>query len=61
MENKFAITPPSKTFAKNFIKPFKLYFDPQFIGIDELDVSQAGIVCDQPLGNGCVRRLSFRH
>ncbi len=43
MENKFAITPPSKTFAKNFIKPFKLYFDPQFIGIDELDVSRPAL------------------
>ena len=43
MENKFAFTPPSKTFAKNFIKPFKLYFDPQFIGIDELDVSRPAL------------------
>ena len=43
MENKFAFTPPSKTFAKNFIKPFKLYFDPQFIGIDELNVSRPAL------------------
>ncbi len=33
-------TPPTKAFAKNFIQPFKVYFDPQFFGLDELDVSR---------------------
>ncbi len=38
--NKYDYTPLSTSFARNFIKPFKLYFDPQFFGLEELDVSR---------------------
>lgn len=30
--------PPSQEFARNFIAPFKNYFQPEFYGIDEVDV-----------------------
>jgi len=36
-------TPPTKAFAKNFIQPFKLYFDPHFFGLDKLDVTKPAI------------------
>jgi len=36
----FDFTPPSKTFARGFIAPFKFYFAPQFYGLKELDVSR---------------------
>jgi len=36
----YDFTPPSKAFAKSFIAPFKLYFDPQFFGIEDLDVNR---------------------
>lgn len=32
--------PPSTLFAKNFIKPFKAYFDPQFFGLEDLDMTR---------------------
>lgn len=40
---KFDFTPPSKTFARAFIAPFKFYFDPQFYGLQELDVSRPAL------------------
>lgn len=40
---QFDFTPPSKTFARGFIAPFKFYFAPQFYGLDELDVSRPAI------------------
>src|SRR5690606_26734244 len=43
MSKKFAFTPPSRTLAKQFIKPFKFYFDPQFYGLDELDTSRPAL------------------
>lgn len=43
MSKKFDFTPPSRAFAKQFIKPFKFYFDPQFYGLDELDVSRPAL------------------
>lgn len=43
VKNKFAFEPPSKTFIKNFMQPFKLYFSPQFFGLDELDVSKPAL------------------
>ncbi len=36
----FDFTPPSKLFARAFIAPFKFYFDPQFYGLEEVDVSR---------------------
>lgn len=38
--SKFDFTPPSKTFAKNFIRPFKLWFAPSFYGLEKLDVTK---------------------
>ena len=32
--------PPSKEFVSNFIAPFKQYFEPEFIGIDDIDASR---------------------
>jgi 1-acyl-sn-glycerol-3-phosphate acyltransferase len=32
--------PPSQEFARNFIAPFKQYFHPEFIGIDEVDTTR---------------------
>jgi 1-acyl-sn-glycerol-3-phosphate acyltransferase len=32
--------PPSQDFARNFIAPFKQYFEPEFFGIDEVDTSR---------------------
>ncbi len=42
-QSDFDFSPPSKTFARGFIAPFKFYFAPQFYGIDELDVSRPAI------------------
>ncbi len=42
-DDGFDFTPPSKTFARMFIAPFKFYFAPQFYGIDELDVSRPAL------------------
>jgi 1-acyl-sn-glycerol-3-phosphate acyltransferase len=42
-QKSFDFTPPSKTFARTFIAPFKFYFSPQFYGLDELDVSRPAI------------------
>ncbi|HLP20621.1 MAG TPA: hypothetical protein VK174_09985, partial [Chitinophagales bacterium] len=39
----YDFNPPSKTFARGFIAPFKFYFAPQFYGLDELDVSRPAI------------------
>ena len=41
--HKFDFDPPSKTFARTFIAPFKFYFSPQFYGLDELDVSRPAL------------------
>jgi len=38
--SKFDFNPPSKSFAKNFIRPFKLWFAPNFYGLEKLDVSK---------------------
>jgi 1-acyl-sn-glycerol-3-phosphate acyltransferase len=38
--DRFSFRPPSKTFVRNFMLPFKFYFAPQFYGLDELDVSK---------------------
>ncbi|MBX2904342.1 MAG: acyltransferase family protein [Chitinophagales bacterium] len=38
--SKFDFNPPSKTFARNFIRPFKLWFAPNFYGLEKLDVSK---------------------
>ncbi len=38
--SKFDFRPPSKSFARNFIRPFKLWFAPEFYGLDKLDVSK---------------------
>ncbi|MBS1625215.1 MAG: acyltransferase family protein [Bacteroidetes bacterium] len=35
--------PPSRDFAKQFIKPFKRYFTPEFHGIDEVDASRPAL------------------
>jgi 1-acyl-sn-glycerol-3-phosphate acyltransferase len=35
--------PPSKEFAKQFIKPFKQYFTPEFYGIDEVDATRPAL------------------
>ena len=42
-QSDFDFTPPSKTFARGFIAPFKFYFAPQFYGLDELDVSRPAL------------------
>jgi 1-acyl-sn-glycerol-3-phosphate acyltransferase len=42
-QSDFDYNPPSKTFARGFIAPFKFYFAPQFYGLDELDVSRPAI------------------
>lgn len=39
----FDFEPPSKTFARGFIAPFKFYFAPQFYGLNELDVSRPAL------------------
>lgn len=39
----FDFVPPSKTFARGFIAPFKFYFAPQFYGLNELDVSRPAL------------------
>jgi 1-acyl-sn-glycerol-3-phosphate acyltransferase len=41
--NKFDFTPPSKTFARWFIAPFKFYFAPQFYGLDKVDVTKPAL------------------
>lgn len=41
--DKFNFSPPSKTFARGFIAPFKFYFSPQFYGLDELDVTRPAL------------------
>jgi 1-acyl-sn-glycerol-3-phosphate acyltransferase len=33
-------TPPTKEFTRSFIAPFKRYFKPEFIGIDDIDASR---------------------
>lgn len=38
--SKFDFKPPSKKFAKNFIRPFKFWFAPSFYGLEKLDVSK---------------------
>lgn len=38
--SKFDFTPPSKKFVKNFISPFKLWFAPEFYGLEKLDASK---------------------
>lgn len=40
---KFDFRPPSKSFARMVMAPFKFYFAPQFYGIDELDVSKPAL------------------
>jgi len=40
---KFDFTPPSKRFAQNFIRPFKLWFAPEFYGLEKLDVSKPAL------------------
>ena len=40
---KFDFSPPSKTFARGFMAPFKFYFAPQFYGLEELDVTRPAI------------------
>ncbi len=42
-QKDFSFDPPSKTFARGFIAPFKFYFAPQFYGLDELDVTRPAI------------------
>jgi 1-acyl-sn-glycerol-3-phosphate acyltransferase len=42
-KNNYDFHPPSKSFAENFIKPFKLYFDPQFYGLENLDASKPAL------------------
>jgi 1-acyl-sn-glycerol-3-phosphate acyltransferase len=39
----FDFTPPSKSFARSFIRPFKLWFAPSFYGLDKLDVSKPAL------------------
>lgn len=41
--DEYYFTPPSKTFARSFIAPFKFYFAPQFFGLKELDVSKPAL------------------
>lgn len=43
MNSKFDFQPPSKALAKSFFRPFKLYFSPQFYGLDELDASRPAL------------------
>ncbi len=40
---KFDFIPPTKSFARNFIAPFKFWFSPEFYGLDKLDVSKPAI------------------
>lgn len=40
---RFDFTPPSKTFARSFIAPFKFYFSPQFFGLDDLNVKRPAL------------------
>ena len=42
-QHNFDFDPPSKTFARGFIAPFKFYFAPQFYGLDEVDVSRPAL------------------
>ncbi|HRG89425.1 MAG TPA: hypothetical protein PLW44_10420, partial [Chitinophagales bacterium] len=42
-QKDYSFDPPSKTFARGFIAPFKFYFAPQFYGLDELDVTRPAI------------------
>ncbi len=39
----FTFQPPSKSFVRNFMLPFKFYFAPQFYGLDELDVTRPAL------------------
>ena len=41
--HKFHFIPPSKTFVRSFMAPFKFYFAPQFYGLQELDVSRPAL------------------
>lgn len=43
LKSDFDFDPPSKTFARGFIAPFKFYFSPQFYGLDEVDVSRPAL------------------
>ncbi len=43
LKSDFDFDPPSKTFARGFIAPFKFYFSPQFYGLDELDVTRPAL------------------
>jgi len=43
IDDGYDFTPPSKTFARSFIAPFKFYFAPQFFGLNELDVSKPAL------------------
>ena len=36
-------TPPSQSLARQFIKPFKQYFQPEFFAIDEVDASRPAL------------------
>src|SRR4051812_1081265 len=42
-QDRFAFTPASKGFVRTFMLPFKLYFAPQFYGLEELDVSKPAV------------------
>lgn len=41
--HSFSFEPPSKSFVRNFMLPFKFYFAPQFYGLDELDVTRPAL------------------
>ena len=41
--HELSFSPASKTFVRAFMAPFKFYFDPQFYGLDELDVSKPAV------------------
>ena len=41
--DKFHYHPASKAFVRTFMLPFKYYFDPQFYGLDELDVTRPAL------------------
>ena len=42
-QHELSFSPASKTFVRTFMAPFKFYFDPQFYGLDELDVSRPAV------------------
>lgn len=42
-KHSFKFQPPSKSFVRNFMLPFKFYFAPQFYGLEELDVTRPAL------------------